>query len=146
MASDQSEDIKQNTDDAIEADTTAPAACAPEADASRNDESADVASPSDADEGADADEEADEAFGNPGLSVATAIFGIVGVILALFVSWILSIVAGIVAIVLGTMAKRQNAPYPRMITAGKVLGFICVVANTVMAVGYVLYLMQLGIL
>lgn len=142
MASDQSEDIKQNIDDGIEADATAPAACTPEADTPRGDEPADVASPSDADE----DAETDEALGNPGLSVATAIFGIVGVILALFVSWILSIVAGIVAIVLGTMAKRQNAPYPRMITAGKVLGFICVVANTVMAIGYVLYLMQLGIL
>lgn len=139
MASDQSEDIKQNTGNGIEADATA--ACAPEADAPRDDEPADVASPSD-----DEDADADETLGNPGLSVATAIFGIVGVILALFVSWILSIVAGIVAIVLGTMAKRQNAPYPRMITAGKVLGFICVVANTVMAVGYVLYLMRLGIL
>ena len=140
MASDQSEDIKQNTDDGIEADTAAAVACAPEADAPQ-DEPEDGISHVD-----DEDIDADEALGNPGLSVATAIFGIVGVILALFVSWILSIVAGIVAIVLGTMAKRQNAPYPRMITAGKVLGFICVVANTVMAVGYVLYLMQLGIL
>lgn len=140
MASDQSEDIKQNTDDGIEVDAAAAAACAPEADTPR-DEPEGSASPSD-----DEDVDADETLGNPGLSVATAIFGIVSVILALFVSWILSIVAGIVAIVLGTMAKRQNAPYPRMITAGKVLGFICVVANTVMAVGYVLYLMQLGIL
>lgn len=138
MASDQSEDIKQDTGDSIEA--AADAACAPESDAPRNEPEGSVSHTD------DEDVDADETLGNPGLSVATAIFGIVGVILALFVSWILSIVAGIVAIVLGTMAKRQNAPYPRMITAGKVLGFICVVANTVMAVGYVLYLMQLGIL
>lgn len=140
MASDQSEDIKQNTGNGIEADATATAARAPEAEAPRDEPEGSVSHTG------DEDVDADEALGNPGLSVATAIFGIVGIILALFVSWILSIVAGIVAIVLGTMAKRQNAPYPRMITAGKVLGFICVVANTVMAVGYVLYLMRLGIL
>lgn len=142
MAHDHSEDIDRNTDDGIEVEATAPAASAPEPDAMLGSAPENDVSPSDADE----DIDVDEALGNPGLSVATAIFGIVGVILALFVSWILSIVAGIVAIVLGTMAKRQHAPYPRMITAGRVLGFICVVANTVMAVGYVLYLMKLGIL
>lgn len=142
MARDHNEDIDRNIDDGIEAETAATAASASEPDATRNDELEDDLSPFDADERIDAE----KALGNPGLSVATAIFGIVGVVLALFVSWILSIVAGIVAIVLGTMAKRQHAPYPRLITAGKVLGFICVVANTVMAVGYVLYLMKLGIL
>lgn len=142
MARDHNEDIDRNIDDGIEAETAATAASASEPDATRNDEFEDDLSPFDADESIDAE----KALGNPGLSVATAIFGIVGVVLALFVSWILSIVAGIVAIVLGTMAKRQHAPYPRLITAGKVLGFICVVANTVMAVGYVLYLMKLGIL
>lgn len=142
MVRDHSDDIDRNTDDGIEVEATTGTASAPEPDATRNGEPENNLSPSDADEGIDAD----GALGNPGLSVATAIFGIVGVILALFVSWILSIVAGIVAIVLGTMAKRQHAPYPRMITAGRVLGFICVVANTAMAIGYVLYLMKLGIL
>ena len=84
--------------------------------------------------------------GNPGLSIATIIFGVVGVILALWVSWILSVIAGIVAIVLGRMASRQNAPYPRAILAGKVLGVICIFANAFMVFTYVAYLMSLGVL
>lgn len=83
--------------------------------------------------------------GNPGLSIATIIFGVVGVILALWVSWILSVIAGIVAIVLGRMASRQNAPYPRAILAGKVLGVICIFANAFMVFTYVAYLMSLGV-
>lgn len=83
--------------------------------------------------------------GNPGLSIATIIFGVVGVILALWVSWILSVIAGIVAIVLGRMASRQNAPYPRVILAGKVLGVICIFANAFMVFTYVAYLMSLGV-
>lgn len=142
MAPDHSEDIEQNIDGTAGTETAAPTACAPEVGAPQADGSESYDFPSDADEDADVD----EIDGNPGLSVATAIFGIVSVILALFVSWILSIVAGVVAIVLGTMAKRQNAPYPRIITAGKVLGFVCVIANAVMAIGYVVYLMQLGVL
>lgn len=85
------------------------------------------------------------ASGNPGLSIATIIFGVVGVILALWVSWILSVIAGIVAIVLGRMASRQNAPYPRAILAGKVLGVICIFANAFMVFTYVAYLMSLGV-
>lgn len=84
--------------------------------------------------------------GNPGLSIATIIFGVVGVILALWVSWILSVIAGIVAIVLGRMASRQNAPYPRAILAGKVLGVICIFANAFMVFTYVAYLVSLGVL
>ena len=84
--------------------------------------------------------------GNPGLSIATIIFGVVGVILALWVSWILSVIAGIVAIVLGRMASRQNAPYPHAILAGKVLGVICIFANAFMVFTYVAYLMSLGVL
>ncbi len=84
--------------------------------------------------------------GNPGLSIATIIFGVVGVILALWVSWMLSVIAGIVAIVLGRMASRQNAPYPRAILAGKVLGVICIFANAFMVFTYVAYLMSLGVL
>lgn len=84
--------------------------------------------------------------GNPGLSIATIIFGVVGVILALWVSWILSVIAGIVAIVLGRMASRQNAPYPRAILAGKVLGVICIFANAFMVFTYVAHLMSLGVL
>lgn len=83
--------------------------------------------------------------GNPGLSIATIIFGVVGVILALWVSWILSVIAGIAAIVLGRMASRQNAPYPRAILAGKVLGVICIFANAFMVFTYVAYLMSLGV-
>lgn len=89
---------------------------------------------------------AEEPAGNPGLSIATIIFGVVGVILALWVSWILSVIAGIVAIVLGRMASRQNAPYPRAILAGKVLGVICIFANAFMVFTYVAYLMSLGVL
>lgn len=88
---------------------------------------------------------AEEPAGNPGLSIATIIFGVVGVILALWVSWILSVIAGIVAIVLGRMASRQNAPYPRAILAGKVLGVICIFANAFMVFTYVAYLMSLGV-
>ena len=89
---------------------------------------------------------AEEPAGTPGLSIATIIFGVVGVILALWVSWILSVITGIVAIVLGRMASRQNAPYPRAILAGKVLGVICIFANAFMVFTYVAYLMSLGVL
>ena len=83
--------------------------------------------------------------GHPGLSIAPHIFGVVGVILAQWVSWILSVIAGFVAIVLGRMASRQNAPYPRAILAGKVLGVICIFANAFMVFTYVAYLMSLGV-
>lgn len=84
--------------------------------------------------------------GNPGLSIASVIFGIAGVILALWVSWILSVIVGIVAMALGIMARRQHAPYPKAALAGQVLGLICILANTLLVVVYVYQLMSLGLL
>lgn len=84
--------------------------------------------------------------GNPGLSIAAVIFGVVGIILAVFVSWALSVVAGVVAVVLGHMAKRRNSPHQKAALAGQVMGFICIVANTALVLLYIYQLMSLGIL
>lgn len=84
--------------------------------------------------------------GSPALSIASAVVGLAGVVIALWVSWILSVVAGVVAIVVGRMAIRREAPLPQAAYAGQVLGFICVVANTVLMVFYIYQLMSLGLL
>ena len=53
--------------------------------------------------------------GNPGLSIAAVIFGIAAVILALVVSWMLSVVAGVVAIALASWraVRTRRAIRPR---------------------------------
>ena len=84
--------------------------------------------------------------GSPALSIASAVVGLAGIVIALWVSWILSVAAGVVAIVLGRMAIRREAPLPQAAYAGQVLGFICVVANTVLMVFYIYQLMSLGLL
>ena len=83
---------------------------------------------------------------SPALSIASAVVGLAGVVIALWVSWILSVAAGVVAIVAGRMAIHREAALPQAAYAGQVLGFICVVANTVLMVFYIYQLMSLGLL
>lgn len=83
---------------------------------------------------------------SPALSIASAAAGVIGVVLALFVSWLLSVIVGVVAILLGRAATRREAPYPKLALVGKILGFICAVANTALMVLYIYQLMSLGLL
>lgn len=96
------------------------------------------------DENADAREAIDPsrqeqpAYGNPGLPVASVIFGIVGLILGGYVSWLLSVLAGIVAIALSIFARKQNSPWPAVARAGLVMGIVDIVASVAL-VGIVLW-------
>ena len=101
----------------------------------------------DGSDGAEAPESQDApAYGNPGLPVASVIFGIVGLILGGYVSWLLSVLAGIVAIALSIFARKQNSPWPAVARAGLVMGIVDIVASIAL-VGIVLWrLSSIGLL
>lgn len=80
------------------------------------------------------------------LSICSAGVGVIGVILAIFVSWILSVLAGIIALALAQLAASKHAPYPVAIRAGRILGVLCIVANIAMVAIYIYQLMSLGVL
>lgn len=73
------EDIKQSIHDAFDEDDPSPAKRAPK-----------------------------PGSGNPGLPIASLIFAVAGAILGGYVSWILSVIAGIVAIVLGVVRASRH--------------------------------------
>ncbi len=80
------------------------------------------------------------------LSICSAGVGVIGVILAVFVSWILSVLAGIIALALAQLAASKHAPYPAAIRAGRILGVLCIVANIALVAIYIYQLMSLGVL
>ncbi len=80
------------------------------------------------------------------LSICSAGVGVIGVILAIFVSWILSVLAGIIALALAQLAASKHAPYPAAIRAGRILGVLCIVANIALVAIYIYQLMSLGVL
>lgn len=83
--------------------------------------------------------------GNPGLPVASLIFAIVSVVLFLVVGWHVSILAGIVAIVLGVLAHKQASPNLGLAKAGIIVAVLCIVF-AITLVGIVIYqLSRLGI-
>lgn len=84
--------------------------------------------------------------GNPGLPVACLIFAVAGAILGVFVSWMLSVVAGIVAIALGIMARKQASPHRGLTRAGMVLGAVCILGSVLLVVIYAVQLASLGLL
>lgn len=84
--------------------------------------------------------------GNPGLPVACLIFAVAGAILGIFVSWMLSVVAGIVAIALGLVARKQAAPRMGLAWAGIALGALCVLGSILLVVIYAVQLANLGLL
>ena len=60
--------------------------------------------------------------GNPGLPIASLVFAVAGGILGGYVSWILSVIAGAVAIVLGIMARKQASPRLGLALTGIIIG------------------------
>lgn len=112
--------------------------------------SADRDDPSSELDGSDSTEAPDEqdapAYGNPGLPVASVIFGIVGLILGGYVSWLLSVLAGIVAIALSIFARKQNSPWPAVARVGLVMGIIDIVASIALVLIVLWRLSSIGLI
>lgn len=138
-----------NTPDAVETVPAAPEArtAAGDATVAADADPAPSEAERDAAEGDLGDEDgAKGAYGNPGLPVASVIFGVVGIILGGYVSWLLSVLAGIIAIALAVFARKQNSPWPAVARAGLVMGIIDIVASIAL-VGIVLWrLASIGLL
>lgn len=111
------EDIKQSIHDAFDEDDPSPAKRAPK-----------------------------PASGNPGLPIASLIFAVAGTILGGYVSWILSVIAGIVAIVLGVVARKQASPRLGLALAGIVIGALCILSSLALVGIYLLKLKNMGLL
>lgn len=84
--------------------------------------------------------------GNPGLPIASLIFAIAGGVLGGYVSWILSVIAGIVAIVLGVMARKQASPRLGLALAGIVIGALCIISSLALVGIYLFQLKSMGLL
>lgn len=84
--------------------------------------------------------------GNPGLPIASLIFAIAGGILGGYVSWILSVIAGIVAIVLGVMARKQASPRLGLALAGIIIGALCIISSLALVGIYLFQLKSMGLL
>lgn len=111
------EDIKQSIHDAFDEDDPSPAKRAPK-----------------------------PGSGNPDLPIASLIFAIAGAILGGYVSWILSVIAGIVAIVLGVVARKQASPRLGLALAGIVIGVLCILSSLALVGIYLLKLKNMGLL
>lgn len=87
----------------------------------------------------------DDGSGSSMLSVVSACVGVAGIVLAIFVSWILSVLAGVLAIALAQLAARKRAGHPAAILVGRALGIVCIVANVAMVAYYACRLISLGV-
>lgn len=87
----------------------------------------------------------DDGSGSSMLPIVSACVGVAGIILAMFVSWILSVLAGVLAIVLAQLAASKHAAHPMAIRIGRVLGIICIVANIAMVAYYAYRLVSLEV-
>ena len=63
-----------------------------------------------------------------------------------YVSWILSVIAGIVAIVLGVVARKQASPRLGLALAGIVIGVLCILSSLALVGIYLLKLKNMGLL
>lgn len=108
------EDIKQSIHDAFDEDDPSPAKRAPK-----------------------------PGSGNPGLPIASLIFAVAGAILGGYVSWILSVIAGIV---LGVVARKQASPRLGLALAGIVIGVLCILSSLALVGIYLLKLKNMGLL
>lgn len=84
--------------------------------------------------------------GNPALPIASLVMGIVGIVLGTAVSWFLSVIAGIIAIVLGLLARKKASPRLRLANVGIVLGILDIVSSTALVVLFLQRLSSLGLL
>ena len=84
--------------------------------------------------------------GNPCLPIASLIFAVAGAILGGYVSWILSVIAGIVAIVLGVVARKQASPRLGLALAGIAIGALCILSSLALVGIYLFKLKDMGLL
>lgn len=84
--------------------------------------------------------------GNPTLPIAAVVIGVLGLVLGIAVSWILSVVAGIVAIVLGALAKKKASPRPKLALAGIVLGILDILSSALLVALFLYKLASIGLL
>ena len=108
------EDIKQSIHDAFDEDDPIPAKRAPK-----------------------------PGSGNPGLPIASLIFAVAGAILGGYVSWILSVIAGIV---LGVVARKQASPRLGLALAGIAIGVLCILSSLALVGIYLFKLKDMGLL
>lgn len=88
----------------------------------------------------------EDAPGSPALSIAAIVLAVAAVMVGMFVNWILSVVLGVVAIIVGRRATVTHAPYPLATRIGTIAGIIWVIINTVLMVFYIYQLINLGLL
>lgn len=84
--------------------------------------------------------------GNPGLPIASLVFAVAGGILGGYVSWILSVIAGAVAIVLGIMARKQASPRLGLALTGIIIGALCIISSLALVGIYLFKLKSMGLL
>ena len=83
---------------------------------------------------------------SPALSVASALVGAIGLACGGFVSWLACIAFGIVAVVLGMLAHRKQAPLMWLAKIGIALGVVCIVASIALVAIVSFQMIHLGLL
>lgn len=81
----------------------------------------------------------------PALSIAAAAVSVIGLICGFCVSWMASIAAGVIAVVLGIAAHRKQAAMPWLAKVGIALGIICIVASFVLVAIVSYQLINMGL-
>ena len=84
--------------------------------------------------------------GNPALPWVSLVLAIVGWVFGMFVSWFVSVLAGIAGIVVGVIARKKASPRQRMNTIALVLNILCVASSLFLVFFYLYKLWSLGVL
>lgn len=84
--------------------------------------------------------------GNPALPIASLVVSLAGLVLGVIASWILSVAAGIAAIVLGLRARKKASPRLGLAYAGIALGVLNIMGSAVLVVLFLQRLSSLGLL
>ena len=88
---------------------------------------------------------AGQSNGNPALSVASVVAGALGLICGYSISWIASILLGIVAAVIGILAHRKQSALLWLAKIGVVLGIACILASFVLVTIVSFQMIRLGL-
>lgn len=88
---------------------------------------------------------AGQSNGSPVLSVASVVAGALGLICGYSISWIASIVLGIVAAIIGILAHRKQSALLWLAKIGVVLGVACILASFVLVAVVSFQMIRLGL-
>lgn len=82
---------------------------------------------------------------SPALSIASAILAVIGLVLGYGFSWMVCVVLGIAAVLLGTTAHRKQAPMLALAKLGIALGVLGILASFVLVAIVTYQLLSLGL-